>query len=143
MEPKFTWRGEIQFAGTPEEFNELVAALNKLNIQVHVTTKPGSPSLGKQPMPAAELLGERRVAELAGLATKKVHLEFMRGIQGGIREPHMHLEDEVAFLDHATFKTYVGEVAQALARRRVDMIGDHMGAMEGLDALAAIPIQIP
>ncbi len=141
---KFTWKGEIQFVGTPEEFNALAAALNKLNINVvPEVTRPHPPSPGKLPMPVAELLGRERIAELAGLAAMKAHVEFVRGIRGGIREPHLHLGDDVAFLDHATFKTYVGEVAQALAERRVDAVGDYVGVMAGLDPLAVTPIQLP
>lgn len=144
MEPKFTWKGEIQFAGTPEEFNALSAALEKLNVNIiPVVPWPRPPFPGLLPIPVGELLGTRLIDELAGAAALKAHIKFLKGFRGGIREPHLHLESEVAFLDQASFKAYVGQVAQALAERRVDLAGDYINVMAGLEPLAAIPIQIP
>jgi hypothetical protein len=144
MDSKFTWKGEIQFAGTPEDFNALSAALDKLNISVVPDVAWPKPSWpGLLPMPVAELLGQKRVDDLAGLASLKAHIEFLRGIRGGIREAHLHLGDEVAFLDHESFKAYVSEVAQALAERRVDLVGNYIDVMAGLNPIASLPGPLP
>jgi len=144
MDAKITWKAQIQFAGTPEEFDALSAALEKFNIRVvpdAIWPKPPWPGL--IPMPASELLAPRLVDALVSKASLRTRLEFLKGIRGGIREPHLHLVDEVVFLDRTAFKSYVSGVAQALAERRADASEDYIGVMAGLEALAAIPIQIP
>lgn len=144
MDPKITWKAQVQFAGTPEEFNALSAALDKFNIRViPEAIWPRPPWPGLIPMTASELLAPRVIEALVANASLKTRLEFLKGIRGGIREPHLHLVDEVVFLDRTAFKSYVSRVAQALAERRADASDDYIGVMAGLEAIAAIPIPIP
>lgn len=144
MDARFTWKAEIQFRGTPDDFNELSAALSKLNISILPFVEwPKPPWPGLLPMPIAELLDRGRLEELAGRAALRANIQFLRDIRGGIREPHLHLQDEVAFLDHEAFKAFVGEMARALGERRVDLIDDYPGVMVGLNPIAATPINLP
>jgi hypothetical protein len=53
---------------------------------------------------------------------------------GGIRTPHMHLQDDVVLLDKERFKTFVGEIARELAMRNVTE--DHVGVMNRIGRLA-------
>lgn len=144
MKPKFTWKAEIEFSGTPEEFNAFTAVLDKLNIRVAPDEKwPKPPWPGLIRMPVAELLGSERVSSLASNSEFRAYVKFLKGLCGGIREPHLHLADEVVFLDRAAFKEYVVETAQALAKRRVDFVGDYVQVMAGLDQIATLPQPLP
>jgi hypothetical protein len=144
MNPKFTWRAEMEFSGTPEEFNALTAALDKLSITVMPDKKwPRPPWPGLLPMPVAELLGSERVTGLASSSEFKAYLKFLKGLAGGIREPHLHLAGEVVFLDREAFKEYVVETAQALAERRVDFFDDYVYVMAGLEPIAVLPLPLP
>lgn len=144
METKFTWKAEIEFSGTPEEFNALTAALDKRSIKVMPDEKwPRPPWPGLIPMPVADLLGSERVNSLASNSEFKAYVKFLKGLAGGIREPHLHLADEVVFLDREAFKEYVVETAQALAKRRVDFVDDYVHVMAGLEPIAALPLPLP
>jgi hypothetical protein len=57
-------------------------------------------------------------------------------ICGGIRTAHIHLGDEVVLLDRERFRTYVGHVAQGLAERRVERMGDYINVMRAVGDLA-------
>jgi hypothetical protein len=164
MDSKFTWKAEIEFNGTPEQFNALTDALDKLNITIvppalsrmpHLSGLPPWPRWpglppwpwphlpGLLPISIAEQVGAKYAEARLKDARPAIQLRFLKDIRGGIRDAHLHLGEEIIFLDRAAFKAYVGEVAQALAQQRVDLGGDYIETMAGLEALAAIPIQIP
>jgi hypothetical protein len=97
---------------------------------------------GCNPEPFADLLGPDVLTKIVG-DLPRMRVQFIKDIPGGIRTAHVHLGDEVALLDRAKFRTLVGQVARALAERRVDAVEDYVGVMQGVDQLAAIPINLP
>jgi hypothetical protein len=69
------------------------------------------PFPGGWPVPIYEVLGERLLAQLSGdMPPLKID-----GIDGGIRNPHLHLADRIVLVDRDRFKEVVGHVAMELA----------------------------
>lgn len=141
----FKWRAEIEFEGTPEEFNKLAAYLDKSPVVIRIpewARVPPGHLAGCNPLPIEHLIDPetfRKIVE--GMPTMRI--QFIRDIAGGIRTPHLHQAGEVVLLDRARFRTMVGLVAQALAQRRAEAVEDYVTVMEPVDRLAAIPITLP
>ena len=113
MDKTITFRTEIEFKGSIAEFEKVAAALVELPIRVRVEW-PICHTAGCWDIAPEELLSKKvleRVTE--GMARFKI----IRGIPGGIRDPHLHIRDEVVLLDRARFKEVVGQVAMELAGR--------------------------
>lgn len=113
MDKTITFRTEIEFKGSIAEFEKVAVALAELPIRVRVEWPPGH-TAGCWPIGPEELLSKKvleRVTE--GMARFKI----IRDIPGGIRDPHLHIRDEVVLLDRARFKEVVGQVAMELAGR--------------------------
>jgi hypothetical protein len=68
---------------------------------------------------------------------------WIKDIAGGIRDPHVHLENEIVLLDRDRFKLMVSEVASMLATERVDHMDDFVSVMAPIQELEATPIEIP
>jgi hypothetical protein len=114
-ENTFTWKAEVEFHGTAEQFNEMAVHLNKLPVRVRIPEWPFPlpfPGLIRIPIERLREIGlfaeaEPRAAQAA--------LAVIQGINGGIRDAHMHVGDAVVFLDRARFQKLLGETASALA----------------------------
>lgn len=61
--------------------------------------------------PVAKLLGPKLSQELSKGMPR---LKMIKGIEGGIRNPHLHIGDEVVLLDRERFKDVVRRAAQEL-----------------------------
>ena len=139
MDDKFTWKAEIKFVGTADEFNKLGEALDQFHLEFEVAEWrlhpfPGHVA-GCWPMPLDNLLGAERVKKLvAGMPQAK--LRFIDDICGGIRTAHLHLGDQVVLLSRALFKTLVADVAHELGEMRVESCGDYIDVVQAVGHLA-------
>jgi len=74
------------------------------------------------PLPEGPLPGITPVTRLFStellekLAEGMPRMRINKGIDGGIRNPHFHMANEVVFLDRTRFKQFVGNVAEELAK---------------------------
>jgi len=137
MDEKFVWKGELVFKGGEEEFAKMVEHLEMLPFcRVNIKEWIDRPHhlAGCFPFPLESLLTER----LLGRLTENVNrmaIRFPQDIPGGIRYPHMHLQDEVVLLDRNQFKVFAGEVAKSLAELRVDEVTDYIDVMGPINSL--------
>ena len=131
------WKAEIQFEGTADEFNKMVAHLDKLTVGIAITEweTRGHHLPGCTPMPIDVLIGRERLGELVE-NLPRFDIKFIRDIYGGIRTAHVHIGDEVVLLDRARFKTLVSDVAHELGGRRAESIDDYIEAMDPVSRLA-------
>jgi len=103
---------EVVFKGTPDEFQEMTQALVKLPVRVRVPWP--FPYPGGWPVPLDQLLSKK---VLDGLVEDRQKIKIIEGIRGGIRDPHLHVKNQVVLLDRPAFKQMVGLVAQKLAEQ--------------------------
>jgi hypothetical protein len=142
---EFTWQGTIEFSGTAEEFNQLSEVLTRHQVAVML---PGmdklrsTRGLGGAPSAINELLSEHFLDELVA-GQPHLSIKFNRDIRGGIRTAHLHLAADVVLLDKERFKAYVGTLAAALAERRVDLGGDYIDIIGGMNPIASLPVPLP
>jgi hypothetical protein len=124
-EKTFTWKAEVEFTGTVEQFNEMAARLNKLPVRVHIPDWPFP-----LPFPGLIRIPLERLREIGLLAEGEqlMKLAVIQGINGGIRDAHMHLEDAVVFLDREKFQRLLGETASASAMALAAMTNDYVKA---------------
>ncbi len=113
MGDKITFKTEIEFKGSIAEFEKVAAALVELPIRIRVEWPPGH-TAGCWPIGPEELLSKK---VLEKVTEGMPRIKIIKGIPGGIRDPHLHIENEVALLDRARFKEVVGQVAMELAGR--------------------------
>lgn len=111
MDRQITFRTEIEFKGSMKEFQELAATLVELPIRVRVEWPPGHLA-GCWPIGPEELLGRRA---LEAIAEEAPRIKIIEGINGGIRDPHLHLREEMVFLSREKFKDLVGNAAMQVA----------------------------
>jgi len=155
MNDQFEWKAEITFKGTADEFNEMTASLGgvlktgrvKIAIPELMRLPPGHlcgmvacdldvPSQSIKMSALAEGMPRVRLKplpEIGGGIAGGIRIPL---IAGGIRTPHLHLEEDVVLLDRDRFKTFVGEVARELASRHVDTTEDHVVVMNRINRLA-------
>ncbi|MFB0535859.1 MAG: hypothetical protein ACETWR_12860 [Anaerolineae bacterium] len=114
MEEKITFRTEIEFKGSIGELGKVVAALQELPIGIGVEWSPVHP-LGCTKVFEEFLSGKVLDKVIEGMP--RIKAEIIRGIRGGIRDPHLHIDNEVVLLDRVRFKEVVGQVAMELAGR--------------------------
>jgi hypothetical protein len=85
-------------------------------IKIDTVPLPDQPLPGV--MPVAQLLDKELLHKIVYDVPK---VKIIEGIDGGIRNPHLHLEDGVVFLDRVKFKEIVGQVAKELADKLAGM----------------------
>ena len=139
---EFTWKGEMTFNGTAREFAKLAEALND-RIEVEVTVPawwPPRPFPGYPPWPWWRRI-PKEILDNIIKGAPKFQVMWIKDFAGGIREPHLHLADEVVLLDRERFKLMVGEVASVLAAARVDHMEDFVSVMAPIQSLEATPRQ--
>ena len=141
MTEKFTWKGEIVFKGTVEEFNKLAELLEPQPVKVGIAewAKIKGPHLAGCNRVAVDRLLDRTRLEKIIANQPRIKPKFIKDICGGIRSPHMHLADEVVLLNRNRFKTLVGEIASVLAITRVDRLNDYIDVMGTVNMLADNP----
>jgi hypothetical protein len=110
---EITFRTEIEFKGSIQEFEKVATTLVELPIRIRVEWPPGH-TAGCWPIAPEQILG-KRVLDRVTEGMPRIKAEIIRGIDGGIRDPHLHIRDEMVLLDRARFKEVVGQVAMELA----------------------------
>ena len=85
----------------------------------------------------------RKAIEALSKGQPRIKVKFVDGINGGIRDAHLHLEDQIVLLDRAQFKELVAGVAAKLAEQMIDFDDDHVEVIAKIDRLSATPIEIP
>ncbi len=116
MSEKLTFRAEFEFQGTADELGKVIAGLNKLPGRLVVGKIPlPFPYPGGWPIPPMRFLSKEM---LAGISKERPAFarQLLSGINGGIRDPHLHLEDQVVILDREMFSQVVGKAAASIAQ---------------------------
>ena len=111
MDEQITFRTEIEFKGSMEEFQEVAARLVELPIRIRVEWPPGHLA-GCWPIAPEELLNVR---VLEAIAKEAPRIKVIEGINGGIRDPHLHWRGDMVFLSREKFKDLVGHAAMQVA----------------------------
>jgi hypothetical protein len=143
-DPRFTWKGEIAFDGTAQEFNAMMNALREAPVSIDIPEWADRPRhlAGCMPVPLDHILRKEFLKSLVE-KSPTVKIKFIQDIPGGMRTPHFHLGEDVLLLDRERFKQFVGEVASTLAEHRVDAGGDYIEVMDPIGPIGAIPINLP
>jgi hypothetical protein len=144
MAENFTWKGEITFKGNAEEFAKLSEALENM-IEIEVKWPPGWPPRpfpGYPPWPWWQRIPKGTFNKLVE-SGQKTKIKWIKDFAGGIRDPHIHLADEIVLLDRERFKLMVSEIASVLAADRVDRLDDFISVIAPIQVLEATPIEIP
>ena len=115
---KIEFKANIEFKGPVETFKKLVLALGKLPVTLHSPVGHISSALWPRPIPfpggipIIRLLSKNFIEDLIkGMPIIKI----VDGIEGGVRNAHLHLKDRIVFLDRARFKNMVTKIASDLA----------------------------
>lgn len=108
---KITFRTEIEFKGSIEEFEKVAAALVKLPISIRVEWPPEHRA-GCWPIAPERILTKEMLNKVI---EDMPRLKIIRPFPGGIRHPHLHVKNEVILIDKARFKEVVGQIAMELA----------------------------
>ena len=129
MDEKFQWQAKITFHGAAEQFNELSVLLEKYRVDVEIPEliEIGGAAGGMR-VPVDMLISPDRLKALIK-EMPAIDIRFIRDIRGGIRTPHLHLEDRVILLDKERFVQFAGEAAQRLAEMRASHIEDYAEVM--------------
>lgn len=116
MTDKITFRAELEFQGPAAQLAEVVKAINKLPVRVVVDRIPiPFPFPGGWPIPLFRLLPKEMVTRISkeGAAIPK---DILDGINGGIRDAHLHIKDQVFMIGREEFAEVVGIAAENIAR---------------------------
>jgi hypothetical protein len=132
MNKTITFKTEIEFRGSAEEFGKVAAALVELPIRIRVEWPPGHLA-GCWPVLINEVINDSILDKITE-GMPRISAKINQGIPGGIRDPHLHLRDEVVLLDKNRFKQLAGQVAQELTERLADKAGytETVGAIRNL-----------
>ncbi len=136
MSETVKWKGEIEFAGNVDQFRELAKLLEQLEVKVRIPEWIGRRKhlAGCNPLPITEFLKPDIVKRLTDGAPA-FNVNFVKPIPGGIRVPHIHVGPDVMLLGPKQFAEYAGELARAVAQKRVHAIADYPEAMMPIGAL--------
>ena len=124
-----TWKAEVEFVGTLEEFAKFTEALSAAQIKINKEWEEFeipryragyiAPAL-IDTASISKMLNESKVQRIADL------------INGGIRTPHFHIGKEIVLVDRDQFKTILGEVARDVFECRAIQSEDYMDAITPL-----------
>ncbi len=130
MADKMTWKAEVKFTGTVEEFNRFAEMLEKTQVEVAIPEWVKIPKhlAGCFPFPVDAILSRDQIKKVTDKQIP-TQIKFIRDIRGGIRTPHMHLGDQVIFLDQERFRDMAKNVAERLAVMRVERFDDYLDVM--------------
>jgi hypothetical protein len=140
MNDQFEWKAEITFKGTADEFNRFSGSLQEvMKAKLVTVTIPDWKDIprhlaGCMRVQFDHLLDKEIVNPIIEGMTR-VQVNPLTDIAGGIRTPHLHLNEEVVLLNRERFKMFAGEIARELAIRRAEVIGEHVGVMNPIGGL--------
>lgn len=132
----FNWKAEVEFHGSAEEFAKITDVLKDTPVAFKFSPHP-FPFPGLWPVDWRVVVGEARAKQFLE-GTNAISVRFLKDIAGGIRDPHLHIGDQVVLLDQARFKEIIGEVSRELAARRVEQMTDYIDVMEGINPLVDV-----
>lgn len=120
---------EIKFKGKIGEFEKVAVALGELPIRIRVECPKGH-NAGCWPIPPMKLVDPERIERIIEGQPRIV----IKGIEGGIRDPHFHVEDEIVLLDRKRFQELVKGVAGKLAEKFAEKANyaETLGAIRNL-----------
>lgn len=127
---EITFRTEIAFKGSIAEFQKVAAVLKDQPIDMRVEWPPDH-TMGCWPIEPQKLIG----GEILEKVVKGMpRFKLVKSIDGGIRDPHLHIGDEIVLLGREQFKDLVEQVAMRLAGD-LAAVADHaetVGAIRNL-----------
>lgn len=144
MENEITFRTEIEFKGSIEEFQRVADALVKLPIRIRVEWPPGH-TAGCWPIAIDRIFSKQMLNKFTeGMPSLKI----VKGIDGGMRDPHLHVGDQIVLLTREKFKEIVGKAAMEITEKIADKAEytQAVGAIRKLvehSECEAIPIHLP
>ncbi|MDJ0839172.1 MAG: hypothetical protein QNK37_21830 [Acidobacteriota bacterium] len=119
--PTFTFKTEMEMKTTAEEFSKFLSEANKHHVKLADSEENPrflKPFPGGWPLPINHYLPKPRQEEFEHWLRQNI------GINGGIREPHLHVDREIAFVDKDTFKRVVMEAATFRVGEMVEELED-------------------
>jgi len=124
---KITFRTEIEFIGSVAEFDKLTTVLVDQPIRIRAEW-PKDHTAGCWPIEPQKLISESLIEKFT-IDTPRFKL--MKPIPGGIRDPHLHIKDEIFLLGRDQFKELISQVSMKLA-------GDLASVADHVEAVGAI-----
>jgi hypothetical protein len=130
-----TWKAEVSFEGNIDEFKEFKTALDKYRVQASIPGLKGLATGSGYAKFEYAVSFKQNPAQFEKFVAgePRVQLAQIGGISGGMRNPHLHLGDEVVIVDKARFKALLGEVAKAVAERKVESEDDYYEMIKGCE----------
>jgi hypothetical protein len=114
MKQKIRFEAIVTFDGSFEQFEKLTELMSSMSESVHVI--PGN-LVSDDPEgvwtydPESVLTVER----IAQMSIGMPRLNGGKAIGGGVKEPHLHMKDEIVLLSPDRFREYVKQVASTMA----------------------------
>lgn len=108
------FKTEVIFKGSIAKFQTFAEDLAKLRGKLEferiwrIWKKAGS-----MPVPMEVIL---RRDELKDLVQAEKRFKLIKDIQGGIRNAHFHIDDEIVLFDEAAFEKFTEKVAERMTR---------------------------
>jgi hypothetical protein len=140
MPDEITFRTEIEFVGSADEFGKVVASLKGLPIRLRSEWPPDHLA-GCWPLPPFEIIGDD-ILEKIIKGKPRLGPGIINGIRGGIRDPHLHVGDEVVMIDRKAFKEVVGRVAMELAGKLSEK-GEYVETLNAVRTLSIDTVPMP
>ena len=131
MTKKVKFKAEVEFEGSIEEFREFANNLVGANCKIKVDEFP-FPWGGKNggwPVPVERLIKVEKYLQ------EQPRIKLIRDLAGGIRVSHIHLKDEILFVDRNIFKDIMGDVARELAEDLAEEV-EYVDAINAINHLA-------
>ena len=137
MKETITFRTEIAFQGSIEEFGKLVAVLKEWPLVLRAEWPPDHLA-GCWPTPISGIVDARVLAK-ATEGRPMISADIIQGIDGGIRNAHLHVGGDVVLLDRAGFKEVVRAATTTLADKFVE-VADYV---QTVDAVRSFVPEVP
>lgn len=116
MSEKITFKAEIEFQGSADELAKVVESISALPIKISVGKFPlPFPYAGGWPFPIFRAVSTEMISKYTK-GRPMFSEKILGGINGGIRDPHLHFKDNVSILNRASFAKIVGNVAEHIVQ---------------------------
>ncbi|MCF6291749.1 MAG: hypothetical protein L3J03_12235 [Desulfobacterales bacterium] len=116
MNGKITFRAEIEFQGSADDLAKMLKTIDKLPVRVIIDKIPlPFPFPGGWPIPPVKIL-PRDILPKIVKANPVLSRDIPGRIDGGIRDPHLHVDDQLVMLGREEFGQVVGMAAESIAR---------------------------
>ena len=108
------FKSEVIFNGSIEQFQRFAEELVKLDGKIDVGRcwRPWKRA-GSITFPMKFLL---KTDDLMNLVKAEKKFKLIKDINGGIRNPHFHLENEIVLFDQPAFEKFTEKVAERMTR---------------------------